>query len=104
MLNKIFFLVINSIERIMGSDINGEILGNAYKGYTIIVTGGNYEQIFTMKQDILVNGRVRALMKGSKLIFIIPIFGKVFFRIHYYETNCWLALLMFQYSFAFHAS
>lgn len=54
-------------ERRMGSDVNGEILGDEYKGYIFRITGGNDKQGFTMKQGILVNGRVRILMKESKL-------------------------------------
>jgi len=47
----------------MGSDVDGEILGPDFKGYTLRITGGNDKQGFTMKQGILVNGRVRILMK-----------------------------------------
>ena len=54
-------------ERRMGSDVNGEILGDEYKGYIFRITGGNDKQGFTMKQGILINGRVRILMKESKL-------------------------------------
>ena len=50
----------------MGSDVDGEILGPDFKGYTLRITGGNDKQGFTMKQGILVNGRVRILMKESK--------------------------------------
>ena len=53
----------------MGSDVNGEIFGDEYKGYVFRITGGNDKQGFTMKQGILVNGRVRVLMRGSKYIF-----------------------------------
>lgn len=56
-------------ERRMGSDVNGEILGDVYKGYTFRITGGNDKQGFTMKQGILINGRVRILMKKGKLFF-----------------------------------
>ena len=52
----------------MGSDIDGEVLGEEFKGYTLRITGGNDKQGFTMKQGILVNGRVRILMKGSKYL------------------------------------
>jgi len=47
----------------MGSDVDGEILGEEFKGYTLRITGGNDKQGFTMKQGILVNGRVRILMR-----------------------------------------
>ena len=50
----------------MGSDVNGDIFGPDYKGYIFRITGGNDKQGFTMKQGILVNGRVRILMKQSK--------------------------------------
>ena len=50
----------------MASDVDGEILAPEFKGYTLRITGGNDKQGFTMKQGILVNGRVRILMKGSK--------------------------------------
>merc|ERR1711957_914313 len=53
-------------DRRMGSDVDGEVLDAALKGYTLRITGGNDKQGFTMKQGILVNGRVRILMKGSK--------------------------------------
>jgi len=50
----------------MGSDVDGEVLGEEFKGYTLRITRGNDKQGFTMKQGILVNGRVKILMKGSK--------------------------------------
>jgi len=61
----------------MGSDVDGEILGAAFKGYTLRISGGNDKQGFTMKQGILVNGRVRILMKGSKYprLFVVVFFS-----------------------------
>jgi len=56
-------------DRRMGSDVDGEILGSEFNGYTLRITGGNDKQGFTMKQGILVNGRVRILMTGSKYPF-----------------------------------
>lgn len=53
----------------MGSDVNGEILGDEYKGYTFRITGGNDKQGFTMKQGILVNARVRILMKERTTLY-----------------------------------
>ena len=50
----------------MGSDVDGEILGEEFKGYTLRITGGNDKQGFTMKQGILVNGRIKILMRKSK--------------------------------------
>ena len=51
----------------MGQEVDGEVLGDEYKGYLFKITGGNDKQGFTMKQGVLVNGRVRILMKKSKL-------------------------------------
>jgi small subunit ribosomal protein S6e len=62
----------------MGSDVDGEILGEEFKGYTLRITGGNDKQGFTMKQGILVNGRVRILMRGSKYGTILSFFALYF--------------------------
>jgi len=56
-------------ERRMGSDVDGEVLHADFKGYTLRITGGNDKQGFTMKQGILVNGRVRILMKGRTTLY-----------------------------------
>jgi small subunit ribosomal protein S6e len=53
----------------MGSDVDGEVLAPEFKGYTLRITGGNDKQGFTMKQGILVNGRVRLLMKGRTSLY-----------------------------------
>ena len=74
-------------ERRMGSDVNGEILGEAYKGYTFRITGGNDKQGFTMKQGILINGRVRILMKESKLFFHLFTFWPNISKNTVYETK-----------------
>lgn len=56
----------------MGSDVDGDVLGEEFNGYTFRITGGNDKQGFAMKQGILFNGRVRILMRKSKsLIFNI---------------------------------
>jgi len=56
-------------DRRMGSDVDGEVLGKEFKGYTLRITGGNDKQGFTMKQGILVNGRVRILMRGRTTLY-----------------------------------
>jgi len=56
-------------ERRMGSDIDGDVLGEEFKGYTLRITGGNDKQGFTMKQGILVNGRVKILMRGRVTLY-----------------------------------
>ena len=67
----------------MGSDVNGEILGDEYKGYIFRITGGNDKQGFTMKQGILINVRVRILMKESKLYS--SLFQKCWLTIYYFH-------------------
>jgi small subunit ribosomal protein S6e len=53
----------------MGAEVDGGVMGEEYKGYIFKITGGNDKQGFTMKQGILVNGRVRILMKQRKFSF-----------------------------------
>ena len=50
----------------MGQEIDGEILGESFKGYIFRITGGNDKQGFQMKQGILMNGRTRILFKKRK--------------------------------------
>jgi len=53
--------------RRMGQEVEGDILGDEFKGYIFKITGGNDKDGFSMKQGVLVQGRVRLLMaKGSK--------------------------------------
>jgi len=47
----------------MGHDMDGDCLGEEYKGYIFRITGGNDKQGFAMKQGVMVNGRVRLLMR-----------------------------------------
>jgi small subunit ribosomal protein S6e len=53
----------------MGQEINGEVMGDDYKGYIFRITGGNDKQGFTMKQGILVNGRSRILFRKRGTTF-----------------------------------
>lgn len=54
-------------DRKMGQEIDGEVLGDEFKGYIFRITGGNDKQGFPMKQGVLVNGRVRLLLKKSMI-------------------------------------
>jgi small subunit ribosomal protein S6e len=56
-------------DRRMGSDVDGEVLGPEFKGDTFRITGGTDQQGFTMKQGILVNGRVKILMKNRTTLY-----------------------------------
>jgi len=44
-------------------EVEGEALGEAFKGYVFKITGGNDKQGFAMKQGVLTNTRVRLLLK-----------------------------------------
>ena len=50
----------------MGAEIQGEAIGDDYKGYVFRITGGNDKQGFTMKQGIMTNLRVRLLLKEGQ--------------------------------------
>ena len=58
-------------DRRMGQEVDGDVLGDEYKGYIFRITGGNDKQGFTMKQGVLVNGRVKLLMKKSKYFYTV---------------------------------
>merc|ERR1712232_1075575 len=47
----------------MSRDVEGDSLGDEFKGYVFKIGGGNDKQGFPMKQGILVNHRVRLLFK-----------------------------------------
>lgn len=54
----------------MGQEVDGEVMGDDYKGYIFKITGGNDEDGFTMKQGIFVNGRSRILFKKRGTLYI----------------------------------
>lgn len=45
--------------------MNGDLLGDAYKGYVFRITGGLDKQGFPMKQGVLTASRVRLLLNGT---------------------------------------
>merc|ERR1712032_522024 len=47
----------------MASEIEGDSLGDEFKGYVFRISGGNDKQGFPMKQGVLVNHRTRLLFK-----------------------------------------
>lgn len=49
----------------IGEDVNGDLLGDQYKGYVFRVTGGLDKQGFAMKQGVLTANRVRLLLDGT---------------------------------------
>jgi len=46
----------------MSQEVEGDALGDQFKGYVFRITGGNDKQGFPMKQGVLVNHRVRLLL------------------------------------------
>jgi len=46
----------------MSQEVNGEDLGDQFKGYVFKIMGGNDKQGFPMKQGVLTNTRVRLLL------------------------------------------
>lgn len=58
----------------MGQEVDGEVLGEQFKGYIFRITGGNDKQGFQMKQGILTNNRTRILFRDRKFLdYIFPV-------------------------------
>jgi small subunit ribosomal protein S6e len=53
-------------DRKMAQEVEGDSLGEEYKGYVFRITGGNDKQGFPMKQGVMTNGRVRLLLTKGK--------------------------------------
>lgn len=49
----------------LAQEFDGEILGDQFKGYVFKIIGGCDKQGFPMKQGVLVNSRVKLLLKGG---------------------------------------
>jgi len=58
------------VDRRMGSEFDGEILGDEFKGYVFKITGGADNDGFPMKQGILIKGRVRLILEPESVGFI----------------------------------
>jgi len=52
-------------EKRMGTEVEGDSLGDEFKGYILKISGGNDKQGFPMKQGVLTNGRVRLLLSAG---------------------------------------
>jgi small subunit ribosomal protein S6e len=61
----------------MGQEIEGDVMGEQFKGYIFRITGGNDKQGFQMKQGILINGRTQILFKKRKSLYF-PVLFSVF--------------------------
>lgn len=53
----------------MGQEIEGDVLGEQFKGYVFRISGGNDKQGFPMMQGVMSNGRVRLLMSEGSTYF-----------------------------------
>ena len=53
----------------MGQEVDGEPLGEEFKGYIFRISGGNDKQGFVMKQGVLLNHRVKLLLKKGMSVF-----------------------------------
>lgn len=51
----------------MAEEIQGDLLGDEFKGYVFKITGGNDKDGFPMRQGVLVNKRVRLLLRRGLL-------------------------------------
>lgn len=49
----------------MGTEVEGDSIGDEWKGFVFKITGGNDKQGFPMKQGVLTNGRVRLLLSAG---------------------------------------
>merc|ERR1712159_496480 len=58
------------VDRRMGSEFEGETLGDEFKGYIFKITGGCDNDGFAMKQGILIKGRVRLVLEPDSIGFI----------------------------------
>merc|ERR1711975_176920 len=58
------------VDKRMGSEFDGAILGDEFKGYVFKVTGGTDADGFPMKQGILIKGRVRLILEPDSVGFI----------------------------------
>jgi len=58
------------IERRVGQEFEGEVLGEEFNGYAFKITGGTDNDGFAMRQGILINGRVRLILKPGQKGFV----------------------------------
>merc|ERR1712216_505777 len=57
----------NFYDQRISNEVDGDVLGEEFKGYIFRISGGNDKQGFCMVQGVLSQGRVRLLLrKGSK--------------------------------------
>ena len=55
----------------MAQEVEGDSLGDEWKGYIFKITGGNDKQGFPMKQGVLITTRARLLLKKVISSYIV---------------------------------
>jgi len=53
------------VDKRMAQEVEGDVLGEEFKGYVFKISGGNDNQGFPMKQGVLTSQRVRLLMSAG---------------------------------------
>ncbi|KAF1794237.1 Ribosomal protein S6e, conserved site [Phytophthora cactorum] len=56
-------------EKRISQEVEGDVLGDEFKGFIFRVSGGNDKQGFPMKQGVLSNGRARLLLAKGKTCY-----------------------------------
>ncbi|KAF6264833.1 ribosomal protein S6e-domain-containing protein [Scenedesmus sp. NREL 46B-D3] len=56
-------------DRRLAAEVEGDVLGEEFKGYVFKIMGGQDKQGFPMKQGVLTNGRVQLLMSPGDSCF-----------------------------------
>jgi len=56
-------------DRRLAAEVEGDVLGEEFKGYVFKIMGGQDKQGFPMKQGVLTNGRVQLLMSPGDQCF-----------------------------------
>lgn len=64
------------MDRRLAEEVPGDSLGDEFKGYVFKITGGNDSDGFPMRQGVLVNRRVKLLLRRGKISFIYLIFAE----------------------------
>jgi small subunit ribosomal protein S6e len=54
----------------VSAEVDGDVLGDEFKGYVFKIMGGQDKQGFPMRQGVLTNGRVRLLMAPGDQCFL----------------------------------
>ena len=65
----------NFYDKRISAEVDGEVLGDEFKGYLFRISGGNDKQGFAMVQGVLSAQRVRLLLTKGVLLYTLPVLG-----------------------------